>query len=85
MRAYEEIFELIDAGSCRDRSCHLHPSDATKRRVVNLLHRQQTSGLSVEEAVELGYYVQFEHLKRLARALALYRLGDERLHQDGVQ
>lgn len=76
MRAYEEIIDLIAAGAEAEKSCLVYPSEATKRRVVDLLQRQKSGALSPEEAAELGYYVQLEHLMCLTRVLAPYQRGE---------
>ncbi|MBV9790992.1 MAG: hypothetical protein JOZ51_22550 [Chloroflexi bacterium] len=77
MRAYEEIIDLIAASAGSDRSRLVYPSEATKRRIVDLLQRQTSGGISPEEAAELGQYAQFEHLMCLARVLAPYQLGEK--------
>lgn len=76
MRAYEEIIDLIAASAGSNGSRLVYPSEATKQRIVDLLQRQTSGGLSPEEAAELGHYVQFEHLMCLARVLAPYQLGE---------
>lgn len=75
-RAYEEIIDLIAAGAEAKDSCLLYPSEATKRRVVDLLQRWQSGGLSPEEAAELGHYVQLGQLMCLTRVLAPYQRGE---------
>lgn len=77
MRAYEEIIDLIVASPESHSSRLVYPSEATKQRIVDLLQRQTSGELSLEEAVELGHYVQFEHLMCLARVLAPYQLGEK--------
>lgn len=79
MRAYEEIIDLIASEAESTSSCSAYPSEATKRRVVDLLQRQKTGNLSLEEATELGHYVQLEQLMCLVRVLAPYQLGEGRL------
>lgn len=75
MRAYQEIIDLIAAGAEAEESRLVYPSEATKLRVVDLLQRQKSGGLSPEEASELGHYVQLEQLMCLARVLAPYQRG----------
>ncbi|HEY0605785.1 MAG TPA: hypothetical protein VGD58_22870 [Herpetosiphonaceae bacterium] len=73
MRAYDEIIDLIAAGAEAEGLCLVYPSEATKQRVVDLLQRQKSGGLSPEEAAELRHYVQLEQLMCLARVLAPYQ------------
>lgn len=76
MRAYQEIIDRIAAGAEAEGSCLVYPSEATKRRVVDLFQRRQSGGLSPEEAAELGYYVQLKQLMCLVRVLAPYQRGE---------
>ena len=69
-RAYEEIIDFIAAGTNPSTVVAFEPSEATKARVSDLIHREKTTGLSVEEASELDHYLQLEHLMRLAKARA---------------
>jgi len=39
--------------------------------------REKDGGLTVDEASELGHYLQLEHLMRLAKARARKHLSDE--------
>lgn len=53
------------------------PSEATRRRVADLVAREKRDGLTPEETSELNHYVEIEHLMRLAKARARQLLGDE--------
>jgi hypothetical protein len=79
-RAYEEIIEFIAAGTTPSRLIAFQPSEEVKARVVDLIHREKTTGLSSEESSELNQYLQLEHLMRLAKARAHAHLADEQLH-----
>jgi len=46
------------------------PSADAKARVEDLIRLEKNSGLSVEERTELDYYMQLEHIMRLAKARA---------------
>ena len=70
MKANEEVIEFIAAGTTPDRVVSFRPSTATKERVANLIGREKTAGLSVEEKSELDHCMQLEHLMRLAKARA---------------
>jgi hypothetical protein len=73
-RAYEEVIDFIAAGSSPDRVAAFRPSEASRRRVAELLEREKNSGLDPEERSELDHYVQLEHLMRLAKARARQHL-----------
>lgn len=73
-RAYEEVVDFIAAGVRPEDVVAFRPSPEAKARVVDLLHREKTTGLSAEETAELHHYLQLEHLMRLAKARARARL-----------
>ena len=70
IRAYEEIVDFIAAGTTPQTVAHFEPSQETKDRVSELIHREKTTGLTPEETSELDYYFRVEHLMRLAKARA---------------
>ena len=70
MKAYEEIVEFIAAGTTPGRVVAYRPSDATRERVEQLIHREKTAKLSAEEKSELDHYLELEHIMRLAKARA---------------
>jgi O-succinylbenzoate synthase len=69
-RAYEEMIDLIAAGTTPDALIAFRPSEEAKQRVVDLIQREKTIGLTAEETSELDHYMQLEHLMRLAKARA---------------
>jgi hypothetical protein len=70
LRAYEEVIDFIAAGTTPDNVVAFHPSEATKQRVADLIRREKTTGLTLDERSELEHYMQLEHLMRLAKARA---------------
>lgn len=72
--AYEEFVDFLAAGTTPQGVVDFRPSEATQAKVADLMHRQKTGFLSAEEAAELNYYLQIEHLMRLAKARARQRL-----------
>ena len=46
------------------------PSEETRQRVSDLIEREKTEGISDEEKRELDYYMQLEHLMRMAKIYA---------------
>ena len=70
IRAYEEIVDFIAAGTTPRTVARFEPSQETKDRVADLIHREKTTGLAPEEASELDQYLRMEHMMRLAKARA---------------
>ena len=75
--AYDEIVDFIASGTTPDSVVAFHPSEATKTRVADLIHREKTVGLSADETTELNHYIQLEHLMRLAKIRARRYMKDE--------
>lgn len=80
IRAYEEIVDFIAAGVTPDELVRYEASPLVKEIVERLVSKEKASGLSADEASELGHYLHIEHLVRLAKARAQGR-GDDQLHQ----
>ena len=76
-RAYEEIIDFIATGTSPGAVAKFRPSDEARARVHDLIVREKDGGLTVDEASELGHYLQLEHLMRLAKARARKHLSDE--------
>jgi hypothetical protein len=70
IRVYDEFVEFIASGTTPQAVVDFQPSDATKERVADLIHREKTSGLLADERSELDHYLQLEHIMRLAKARA---------------
>ena len=75
--AYEEFVDFIAGGTTPGSVVAFRPSEATKARVADLIHRQKMTGLSPDETAELNHFLQIEHLMRLAKARARQCLPDE--------
>jgi hypothetical protein len=73
--AYEEFVDFIAAGPTPQRVVDFRPSSETRAKVAELLHRQKTATLNLDETAELNFFLQIEHLMRLAKARARQRLG----------
>lgn len=73
--AYEEIVDFIAAGATPMDVITFQPSEATKERVANLIHREKTQELSADETAELNHYMEAEHIMRLAKARARERIS----------
>ena len=76
-KAYDELVEFLAAGSTPATLLEFQPSQETRERVVELIHKEKTAGLLPEETVELDDYLKLEHLMRMANARARRRLQGE--------
>jgi hypothetical protein len=77
IRAYDEIVDFIAAGTSPMDVAMFEASEATKTRVAELIHREKTTTLTLEETGELNHYLELEHLLRLTKARARRHLGHE--------
>lgn len=69
-KAYDEIVDFIAAGTTPQNVIAFRPSEASRRRVWELVEREKAEGISPEEASELEHYLQLEHIMRMAKARA---------------
>ena len=76
-RIYEEIVDFIARGTSPAQLAQFSPSQETKDRVADLIHREKTTDLSEEESSELNHYLEIEHILRLAKARARVHLSNE--------
>ncbi len=68
-KASEEVANFI-AMTNPAKVLAFRPSTETKQRVSDLIEREKTDGISAEEKRELDYYMQLEHLMRMAKIFA---------------
>jgi hypothetical protein len=73
--AYEEIIEFIAMGASPSEIAAFRPSEAARQRAAELVAREKSTGLTLEERSELEHYLQLEHLMRLAKARARKHLA----------
>ena len=76
-RAHQEFVDFIASGSTPSGVVDFAPSQETKDRVADLLHREKTSELTPEERSELAHYMEIEHIMRLAKARARELVASE--------
>ncbi len=80
--AYIEVLDFIVSSITPEALLQFRPSEASQRRLSELMEREHTGTLSPDEAVELNEYLQIEHLMIMAKAQARIRLqlagGNER-------
>lgn len=72
---YGELIDFLAAGTTPATLVAFHPSPEAKERVADPIHRQKAEGLTEAETAELEYFLQLEHVMRLARARARKRLA----------
>jgi hypothetical protein len=70
MRAADEVVEFLAREISPEALIGFHPSDSTRRRVWELVHKEKERGLTPEETAELDDYERLEHLIILAKAKA---------------
>ena len=80
-RIYEELINFIARGTSPAKVAEFSPSQETKDRVADLIHREKIEELTEEELSELNHYLEIEHLMRLAKVLAREHLADESLRR----
>ena len=68
-KASEEVANFI-ALTDPARVLAFRPSEETVQRVSDLIEREKNDGISDEERRELDYYMQLEHLMRMAKIYA---------------
>ena len=68
-KASEEVANFI-AMTDPAKVLTFRPSEETRQRVSDLIEREKTDGISEEEKRELDYYMQLEHLMRMAKIYA---------------
>jgi hypothetical protein len=75
--AYEEVVDFIASGPSSSSVADYSASEETKAHVADLIQRQKTDGLTIEETKELNRYLDLEHVMRLAKARARLLLQNE--------
>jgi len=75
--AYDEFLDFLVNRMPPAEIIAFQASPQTKERVADLVYRQKTEGLSLDETAELNQFMQIEHLMRLAKARARKRLLTE--------
>ena len=66
---YNEVIEFI-ASASPQKLINFHPFEQSKTRVADLIFREKTEGVSVDEKSELDHTMMIERLMTLAKARA---------------
>lgn len=69
-----EVLEFLARLPSPEETMALQPSAALQSRVSDLLEKNRSSGLTLEEEQEWEQYQYLEHLIRMAKARALLKL-----------
>jgi hypothetical protein len=71
---YLELIDFIVSGTTPEALLRFRPSEASQRRVSELIESRHNGTLSAEEISELDEFAQIEHLLIMAKAQARRRL-----------
>lgn len=69
-KVFDELIDLIAAGTSPAQIVSFKPSQKTVRRVEELLFKEKDGSISPEEKSELDDYLLLEHILRLAKVRA---------------
>ena len=69
-KVYDEIVDFFARGASSSEVLAFRPSERTQERVSELLMRNKSNELTVEEAHELKRFGDMEHLMQLVKARA---------------
>lgn len=69
-KVYDEIIDLIAAGTTPQSVIDFHLSVAAAERLEDLVYKHQMGELTPEEKKELDVFLTLEHIMRLAKARA---------------
>jgi hypothetical protein len=72
-RVYAELIDFIAENTPPEKLAAFRVSEATQRRVGDLIDREKNEGLSSEETEELDLYMGLGHVMGLAKAKAYGR------------
>ena len=76
MRAADEVVAFIAREISPEALVSFRPSESTRQRVWELVHKEKETGLTPDEKSELDDYERLEHLLILARAQARRKNGN---------
>ncbi len=73
-RAFDEIVNFI-ASVSPEKVIAFRPTQTTQKRVEELIFKEKTSTLAMEEKTELDDFLVLEHLMRMAKARAHFLIS----------
>lgn len=68
--AYSEFIDFIAAGTTPEQIIPFRPSPQAQERVDELIAKLRNDRLSPDEQSELDYFLQLEHILRVAKVRA---------------
>lgn len=69
-KCYDEIVDFFARGTSPEEILSFYPSPQTQERVRELLERNSADELTEEEAAELGFFGEIEHLMQSVKVRA---------------
>ena len=67
---YNELIDFLAGGFTPQEMIQYQPSNEMKEKVWDLVQKEKNTGLTEAEQSELNYYMQLEHIIRMAKARA---------------
>lgn len=67
---YLELVDFLASGTTPQTVADFRPSPVAQQRALELVERAKESKLSPDEESELDYFVELEHILRMAKAKA---------------
>jgi hypothetical protein len=72
---YFEVVDFIAAATTPEKVIHFGPSAEARQRLAELIERKKADVLSLHEEAELDYFMELEHVLRIAKAQARHFLN----------
>jgi len=67
---YNEFIDFLAGGFTPQQIIDYKPSNGLKQKLFDMLDKEKSGELTLNERSELNYYLQLEHIIRLAKARA---------------
>lgn len=67
---YNEFIDFLAGGFSPQQIVHYRPSKQLKEKALSLIQKEKQGVLTIEEQSQLTYFLQLEHIIRMAKARA---------------
>ncbi len=67
---YNEFIDFLAGGFSPQQIIKYRPSEALQNQVFDLISKEKNGSLTKDEQFQLTYYLQLEHIIRMAKARA---------------
>ncbi len=67
---YNEFIDFLAGGFSPEQIVKYRPSEKLQNQVIDLIAKEKSGYLTEEEQFQLTYYLQLEHIIRMAKARA---------------